>query len=1075
MVVNEDPSLVEILWNFSRFKDERRLTLKQNPHFYAHLPMLAEEYTGGFTMEPTEDFHHVDKFYVLTDRQGLAYFKTDQHTQCFGNFWCPNDAIIFKGKRGSYLFFFLFLVSDILSDLGGRLMGDTIIRAAFRTKHWQFCTRPLVSAAPVLSTVANRRICPPSIALECPCENWKRQIDGIPGSDDINLIVCSGRAATDDPVRLSRAQRQHLLLTLPQLLTPLPPTSEQPRYSVAYKAHIYLLNDDALLNIFHHCRLEDIDGWNLRLTWCKLAHVCRRWRYLIYDLSSLLDMFILIRNGSPILDSLAHLPPLPLIIDYCNMATTQIPQDELSILPGLQQRGRVRRIFLQAPSPRLGVFLASMGGLYPILEDLFLLSATEEEAIMVLPSTFCAPNIRHLATHGIGLPSGLSLSTSTTALVTLTLTRIHAPNYLHPEHLVTQLQGLLYLEELSIGFAVPIPLPSTEMELLPAPRLRVTLPILKRLMFRGVAVYLENLIAQINAPLLERLIVTLYFELAFTLVALTQFILATGGLRRLSAKVIFKRGGVCIVTSNGESLSSGGLVVNINCERLDWQIDAATECCGALENVLTAVEELTLNLDKNGTPSDWDDPLDSILWRGLLLQFSSVKKLLIGSSLAFELSAALESDAAELHSDLLPELRELEVQLEINDEILGYFSFIKTRELEGRPVELVFLHFESQEHDMPISEIRSPPGLQTFLMAPSFDALHSTAERGPVIVIGLSAWRSDIIILLRGSPPSIIPTAHNFYSRAKHMSDRLLNARRRHGIDAVEYEEALSSILESLYDLVGRSVIQRLHDLNIPEQSRIWFCPTSVFYSLPLHAMGPIRSEGSLKLYLSDLYIPSYTPTLSALIEPPKLRAQPLSQPTMLLVIKHSETMPGILQEVEVVQSIVGLTTQTLIGKEATPSSLLKYLKSHQFVHISCDESSKTENPLTFFKLYEGTHLALLDIVRSGLPTAEFAFLPGCHMAEITNKSTADEELHLAGIIQYCGFRSVVGTMWDMADKDGPVVAENFYSSMFSTSRWQKVPYYERTAEALRDAVKVLRSERGMTLERWVNFVHYGA
>ena len=64
--------------------------------------------------------------------------------------------------------------------------------------------------------------------------------------------------------------------------------------------------------------------------------------------------------------------------------------------------------------------------------------------------------------------------------------------------------------------------------------------------------------------------------------------------------------------------------------------------------------------------------------------------------------------------------------------------------------------------------------------------------------------------------------------------------------------------------------------------------------------------------------------------------------------------------------------------------------------------------------------------------------------------------------------------MWEMADDDASVVAGSFYRSVFS-NRWQGVPYYERTAEALRDAVNVLRSERGMALERWVNFVHYGA
>jgi len=199
-VLSENPSLAEILWNFSHFKDERRLTLKQNPHFYTHLPMSPEAYGGGFTMEPTEDFRHADKFYVLTDRQGLAYFKTDQYTRCFGNFWCPNGAIIFKGKHASYLFSLVFLDSDFLPDLSGRLVGENLVKASLKTKHWQFCTRPLVSVTPILSTVANGRRCPPNLTLECPCENWIRQIDGLPGSDDINIIVCAGRTTPDSPV-----------------------------------------------------------------------------------------------------------------------------------------------------------------------------------------------------------------------------------------------------------------------------------------------------------------------------------------------------------------------------------------------------------------------------------------------------------------------------------------------------------------------------------------------------------------------------------------------------------------------------------------------------------------------------------------------------------------------------------------------------------------------------------------------------------------------------------------------------------------------------------------------------------
>jgi len=402
-------------------------------------------------------------------------------------------------------------------------------------------------------------------------------------------------------------------------------------------------------------------------------------------------MHLLLTNGSPTLDSLAHLPPLPLVIDYCNdMATTRITQDELSILTGLQQRGRVRRIFLQLPSPHLGICLATMSEHYPILEHLSLSTTTTEEVTsLVLPSTFSARNLRYLELQGFGFPTELPLFTYFNTLVTLKLTRIPAPYYFHPGYLVTQLQGLSNLEELWIGFAVPIPLPSTEGELLPAPMPRVTLPTLKRLMFRGVAVYLENLVAQINAPLLEQLIVSLFFELVFTLVSLTQFMHKTGGLRGLSAKVLFKREGVSIVTKDGESLGSGSVAINVNCEQLDWQIDAATQCCGALGQFVSAVEELTLDLDEDGMPSDWNDSLDSMLWHGLLVPFSSVKKLQIGSSLTFELSEALKPGAAELASNLLPELQKLAVQLVVNDAYRMFSTFIVTREREARPVELL--------------------------------------------------------------------------------------------------------------------------------------------------------------------------------------------------------------------------------------------------------------------------------------------------------------------------------------------------------------------------------------------------
>ena len=105
-----------------------------------------------------------------------------------------------------------------------------------------------------------------------------------------------------------------------------------------------------------------------------------------------------------------------------------------------------------------------------------------------------------------------------------------------------------------------------------------------------------------------------------------------------------------------------------------------------------------------------------------------------------------------------------------------------------------------------------------------------------------------------------------------------------------------------------------------------------------------------------------------------------------------------------------------------------------QFAHFACHDVLDTGKPFeASFKLHGGSRLTLLDMVRSRLPDAEFAFLSCCHTAEITEESIADEGLHLTAAMQYCGFRSVVGTMWEMADTDGRDLAKSFYMSLFSS------------------------------------------
>ena len=383
-----------------------------------------------------------------------------------------------------------------------------------------------------------------------------------------------------------------------------------------------------------------------------------------------------------------------------------------------------------------------------------------------------------------------------------------------------------------------------------------------------------------------------------------------------------------------------------------------------------------------------------------------------------------------------------------------------------------------KERDKVISQIRALPGFDRFLKFPLFDTLRSAASSGPVIIVNYSP-RSDILILLHSEPPSFIPTPDGFYRRASALKDKLLSTRIKDGLDSSKYDEALASVLKELYELVGKPVIERLRTLRVPDQSRVWWCPTSVFCSLPLHAMGPIPSDDGERRYFLDLYICSYTPSLSALIQsrsrnPSSSRS--LDRPSVLLVSQPDPFLPTVEGEIEVVQSLDAEVT-SLISGAATPAAVLDGFQNHRFVHFACHGTLEANKPFEAgFELHGDKRLTLLDIVRSHLPTAEFAFLSACHTAEVTEGSIMDEGLHLAAAVQYSGFRSVVGTMWAMADVDGRDLAENFYQVLFKNSkRDQGTPFHERSAKALRSAVKKLRKKRRITLERWVNFVHYGA
>ena len=400
-------------------------------------------------------------------------------------------------------------------------------------------------------------------------------------------------------------------------------------------------------------------------------------------------MHIQCAKGSPLVNTLDHLPMLPLFVHYHyshHSAPTVPKQDELGIYHTLRLHGRIRHLELALSPPIWHKVLALMNENFPILEHLFLscqFSADSGHGLpLTLPKAFLAPNLQHLTLIGIGPPKRLRVLTSTVSLVKLTLSMIQTSSYFRPKLLVARLQSLPLLEELIITFSIPILCPSTERELLGEQGAPITLPSLKSLWFRGVGAYLESLIAQIRVPLLEQLFITLFNQIAFVLPHLFLLINTTKVFKLSSARVNFHLDEVCVSTVHDHGLGQMPFTLRVRCKPLDWQIDCAAQICHALIPTLSGVEELRPVIDYQEIPTEMrNGAIDSATWHDLLRSFIGVKKLYIYNVLLEELSRALQVDEVGSDPSFLPNLQSIYAKDNL------FTSFIDTRQVVGRPVQ----------------------------------------------------------------------------------------------------------------------------------------------------------------------------------------------------------------------------------------------------------------------------------------------------------------------------------------------------------------------------------------------------
>jgi hypothetical protein len=442
-----------------------------------------------------------------------------------------------------------------------------------------------------------------------------------------------------------------------------------------------MLPDVALLEIF-----DFYVGEQQTEVWHRLVHVCRKWRNVVFGSPRRLGLQLLCTSSTPVRETLDVWPLLPIVIRAKGIKVMD------NIIAALEHNDRIRELELfLVPNSQMEYVLAAMQQPFPTLTRLWLQPKLQGETAPVVPASFLggsAPRLQALRLYDISFLGLPKLLLSATHLVDLDFGRIPHSGYISPEAIVAGLSMLTRLEKLVIGFDSPRSCPDRKSRR-PRPPTRTLLPDLIKLQFKGVSEYLEDLVARINAPLLDNLVITFFHQLIFDTPHLAQFINRTPKFKAYDeARVVFSHWHVSITFPQ---TFDGTLELTVLCRQPDWQLSSLAHVCGLsfLQALIPTLERLYIELEFSRLY--WQDDIESSQWLELFHPFTAVKDLHLSHELVPRIAPVLQELVGERVTEVLPALQALFLEEPIPSgpvqEAIG--QFVAARKLASHSVQSV--------------------------------------------------------------------------------------------------------------------------------------------------------------------------------------------------------------------------------------------------------------------------------------------------------------------------------------------------------------------------------------------------
>jgi hypothetical protein len=480
-----------------------------------------------------------------------------------------------------------------------------------------------------------------------------------------------------------------------------------PHCMVDKLAAIEVLPGDVLLHLFSVCQPnlgihEHYPPPTLTWNWHRLAHVCRRWRGIIFAYPHYLRVGLVIRkNMGSATQVLDCWPALPIFIRYDVWDAPLSRQDEDNAIAALKHSDRIRDINLPLPLSNLleksTIWLES----FPALECLCIGSEYgTRKTFMVFPSTFLGGStptshrLRHIQLQDVSIPTLPQLLLSSRDLVSLALgSGIFSDGGIlpPPDAFATCLSATTQLESLHFHFTGPVsPEGETSTHSVSHPPSLVVLSALIRITFEGTNEYFEDFVSRIRAPLLKRItvhVLDLEPPQVLDISQLSQFISRTEYMRSCPVETRASLSESCFQIKLDFPLPSPlqqqEIYLEVMCDQESGGASQLVNVCRQLSPLISGVK--LVNIGAYTEPTSTQDEADTSSWLKLFRQFSGAREVAL-SGLYGGIAHALEQ-STNTGLEVFPTLCILRLCDRMSATPLGIRSFFaERRRRTGRPI-----------------------------------------------------------------------------------------------------------------------------------------------------------------------------------------------------------------------------------------------------------------------------------------------------------------------------------------------------------------------------------------------------